>query len=40
MELVGLLVGYLVSWLFLLKLLAVCTSHTPKNDTPISMKYQ
>jgi len=38
MELVGLLFGYLVTWLFPLKLQAVCTPHKCKNDTPISMK--
>jgi len=38
MELVGLLFGYLVTWLFPLKLQAVCTSHKHTNGTPISMK--
>jgi hypothetical protein len=38
MELVGLLVGYLVTCLFPLKLQAVCTSHMPMNDTPVIMK--
>jgi hypothetical protein len=38
MELVGLLVGYLVTWLFPLKLQGVCRSHTPPDDTPIIMK--
>jgi len=38
MELVGLLVGYLVTWLFPFKLQAFCTSHIRANDTTISMK--
>ena len=38
MQLVGWLFGYLVTWLFPLKLQAVCASHTPTNDTPVIMK--